>query len=263
MNLIVASPEEVVERVKQYQDSNGCTDQKMAELIGCSRPIYNQTLNGKIKVGNTFFYGAVRFLSSVANGRRTSVVKRETAETNIAVELDVDGSGRYEINTRIDMLDHLLSQLARHGVFDIKLTAAGNDPHHITEDVAICLGQAFRKALGEKRGIVRIADSTVPMDDALATVILDISGRGYTHLEMTFVKNDMSGFSTDLIRHFLESFAIEAKINLHAAIAAYSQNDHHRAEALFKALGRALDMATRIDERISDELPSTKEFLEG
>jgi len=264
MNLIVASPEEVVERVKQYQDSNGYTDQKMAELIGCSRPIYNQTLNGKIKVGNTFFYGAVRFLSSVANGRRTSVIKRETGETNIAVELNIDGSGRYEINTRIDMLDHMLSQLAKHGVFDIKITASGNDPHHITEDVAICLGQAFRKALGEKRGIVRMADATVPMDDALVTAVIDISGRGYTVLDLSFTGNDMFGFPTDLIRHFLESFAIEARLNLHVRVVYYeSSNDHHRAEALFKALGRVLDMATRIDERISDELPSTKEFLEG
>ncbi len=262
MNLIAASPEEVVERVKQYQDSNGCTDQKMAELIGCSRPIYNQTLNGKIKVGNTFFYGAVRFLSSVANGKRTSVIKRETAETNIAVELNIDGSGKCEINTGISMFDHLLSQLARHGKFDIKLTATGDDTHHVVEDVAICLGKAFGEALGDKRGIVRMAEATVPMDEALAMAIVDISGRGYAVLDLSFAGNDMFGFPTDLVRHFLESFATEARLNLHARVV-YGNNDHHKAEALFKALGRALDMATRIDERISDELPSTKEFLEG
>ena len=156
MKLIVAAPEEVVARVKQYQNGNGFTDQKMAELIGCSRPIYNQTINGKVKVGNTFFYGAVRFLSSVAKvagGRRSSVVKRQTGETNVAVELDVDGSGKYEMNTSISMLDHLMSQLARHGLFDIKIWATGDDQHHIAEDVAICLGQAFGEALGEKRGI--------------------------------------------------------------------------------------------------------------
>jgi imidazoleglycerol-phosphate dehydratase len=193
---------------------------------------------------------------------RKSIVKRETKETNVSVELDIDGSGQYEINTGIGMLDHLLSQLARHGVFDIKLTATGDDQHHIAEDVAICLGKALGEALGEKRGIVRMAEATVPMDDALAMVVIDISGRGYTVLDLSFADNDMFGFPTDLVRHFLESFATEAKLNLHARVL-YGSNDHHKAEALFKALGRALDMATRIDERIGGELPSTKEFLEG
>jgi len=126
--------------------------------------------------------------------------------------------------------------------------------------VAICLGQALNEALGEKRGIVRMADATVPMDDALAMVVVDISGRGYTVLELPFSKNDMKGFPTDLIRHFLESLATEARINLHARVI-YGVNDHHKAEALFKALGRAMDAATRIDERISGELPSTKGLL--
>jgi len=196
----------------------------------------------------------------VAN--RSSVIKRETKETNISLELNIDGSGRWEITTGIKVFDHLLSQLAQHGVFDIKLSATGNDQHHLAEDVAICLGKAFGEALGEKRGIVRMADAVVPMDDALAEVALDISGRGYTVLELPFSDNDMFGFPTDLIRHFLESFAIEARLNLHAKVA-YGTNDHHKAEALFKALGRALDMATRIDERLSGELPSTKDLLEG
>jgi len=193
---------------------------------------------------------------------RVSAVKRETKETNISLELNIDGSGRWEITTGIKVFDHLLSQLAQHGVFDIKLSATGNDQHHLAEDVAICLGKAFGEALGEKRGIVRMADAVVPMDDALAEVALDISGRGYTVLELPFSDNDMFGFPTDLIRHFLESFAIEARLNLHAKVAC-GTNDHHKAEALFKALGRALDMATRIDERLSGELPSTKNLLEG
>ena len=192
---------------------------------------------------------------------RQSIVKRETKETTISLELNVDGSGQWNINTGITMFDHLLSQLARHGVFDITLVAKGDDQHHLAEDVAICLGQALGKALGEKRGLVRMADATVPMDDALATVAVDISGRGYTVLDLTFADNDMAGFSTDLIRHFLESFAIEARLNLHARVI-YGANDHHKVEALFKALGRALDTATRIDERISGELPSTKDLLE-
>ena len=192
---------------------------------------------------------------------RKSVIKRETKETRVTLELNLDGSGKWQVSTGIEMFDHLLAQLAQHGVFDLTVSAAGNDQHHVAEDVAICLGRAFAEALGEKRGIVRMADASVPMDDAMATVILDISGRGYTVLELPFSDNDMRGFSTDLIRHFLESLAIEARMNLHARIA-YGTNDHHKAEALFKALGRALDKATRIDERICGELPSTKDLLE-
>ena len=192
---------------------------------------------------------------------RQATVKRETKETNISLELNINGSGKWEINTGIRMFDHLLAQLAQHGLFDIKISATGNDPHHLVEDVAICLGRAFGEALGEKRGIVRMANAAVPMDDALAMVAVDISGRGYTVLELPFVDNDMAGFPTDLIRHFFESFAIEARLNLHARIA-YGTNDHHKAEALFKALGRALDTATRIDQRIIGELPTTKELLE-
>jgi imidazoleglycerol-phosphate dehydratase len=192
---------------------------------------------------------------------RMAIVKRETKETNVSLELDIDGSGRWEIATGIRMFDHLLAQLAQHGRFNLKLSATGNDQHHVVEDVALCLGRAFGEALGEKRSIVRMGDATVPMDDALATVAVDISGRGYTVLELPFSDNDMAGFATDLIRHFLESFAIEARLNLHAKVI-YGTNDHHKAEALFKALGRALDKATRIDERISGKLPSTKELLE-
>ncbi|MFC2022737.1 imidazoleglycerol-phosphate dehydratase HisB [Chloroflexota bacterium] len=193
--------------------------------------------------------------------KRTSIIKRETAETNISLELNIDGSGQTEMNTGIRVFDHLLSQLSRHGLFDIKVSATGNDQHHLVEDVAICLGKAFGEALGEKRGIVRMADASVPMDDVLATVAVDLSGRGYAVVELPFSDREISGFETDIIRHFLESFAIEARLNLHARIA-YGTNDHHKAEALFKALGRALNTATRIDQRISGQLPSTKEFLE-
>jgi len=192
---------------------------------------------------------------------RLSVVKRETKETNVSLELNLDGSGQWEVNTGISMFDHLLAQLAQHGRFDMKILATSDDQHHLAEDVAICLGRAFGEALGGKRGIVRMADATVPMDDALATVSVDFSGRGYTVLDLPFTDNDMFGFSTDLVRHFLESFATEGRLNLHVKVA-YGINDHHKAEALFKALGRALDMATRIDERISGELPSTKGLLE-
>lgn len=193
--------------------------------------------------------------------KRLATVKRETKETQISLELNLDGSGQYQIATGLKMLDHLLSQLAQHGRFDLKIAASGDDPHHLIEDVAICLGKAFNEALGEKRGIIRMANASVPMDDALATVAVDISGRAYTVLELPFAGNDMAGFPTDLIRHFLESLAIEARLNLHVNIA-YGTNDHHKAESLFKALGRALDVATGVDERISGELPSTKKRLE-
>ena len=192
---------------------------------------------------------------------RDSVLKRETKETNINLSLNIDGSGKWDMNSGIRMFDHLLSQLSQHGLFDIKLSATGIDQHHVVEDVAITLGKAFAQALGEKRGVVRMADAAVPMDDALAMVVVDLSGRGYAVLDLPFSDNDMFGFPTDLVRHFMETFAAEARVNLHARFL-YGVNDHHKAEALFKALGRALDKATRIDERISGELPSTKDFIE-
>jgi imidazoleglycerol-phosphate dehydratase len=258
----VNGAEGLVKKVTQIQESQGYTDQQMADWLGCSRQTYQQTRTGKKKVGNAYYKGAMRFLASLDRGQRSSEIRRETSETKVAVELGIDGSGRYEVNTGIGMLNHLLAQLARHGRFDIKVTATGDDQHHVVEDVAICLGQAFGRALGEKRGIVRMADAAVPMDDALARAVVDIGGRGYTVLDLPFSHNDMFGFPTDLVRHFLESFAIEARMNLHAAIV-YGSNDHHKAEALFKALGRALDAATRIDGRTSGDLPSTKGFLEG
>ena len=193
---------------------------------------------------------------------RTAIVKRKTKETNISLELNIDGSGEQEINTGIKMFDHMLAQLVQHGRFDIKISGTGDDQHHLVEDVAICLGKALGETLGEKRGIIRMADTAVPMDESLAAVALDISGRGYIVTDLPFTDNDMAGFPTDLVRHFLESLAIEARLNLHANII-YGTNDHHKAEALFKALGRALDMATRIDERISDKIPSTKDLLES
>ena len=126
--------------------------------------------------------------------------------------------------------------------------------------MAICLGKALQEALGDKRGIVRMADATVPMDDALAMVAVDISGRGYAKLDLALSENDMFGFPTDLVRHFLETLAIEARMNLHARIL-YGTNDHHKAESLFKALGRALDQATRIDERRAGSSPAPRSGL--
>lgn len=259
----MSSAEEVLETTIMIQKKLGYSDEQMAEKIGCSRPLYQRTRTGKITAGGTFLKGALRFLEAEkATERRSAEVKRKTAETDIELEINVDGTGRYEIDTGISFFDHMLAQLAKHGLFDIMLKAGGDDPHHLVEDVAICLGKAFGEALGQKRGIVRMANFSVPMDEALATVVIDISGRGYTVLDLTFVNNDMLEFATDLLRHFLESFAYEARLNLHAKIE-YGTNDHHKAEALFKALARALDAATRVDPRAGDELPTTKDYLES
>ncbi len=193
---------------------------------------------------------------------RKSTVTRETKETSIKVELNIDGKGQSEISTGIRFLDHMLGQLAQHGIFDIKLSATGPDQHHVVEDVAICLGKALNQALGEKRGLVRMGDAVVPMDDALAMVALDIGGRGYAEFEAAFSDKNIEKMSADLIRHFFVSFASEAKINVHAKVLS-GVDDHHKAEAMFKALARALDAATRLDERIAGMIPSTKDTIES
>jgi len=192
---------------------------------------------------------------------RKATVARETAETNVKVELNIDGSGQFQITTGIRMFDHLLSHIAQHGVFDITISASGPDQHHVVEDVAISLGKAFNQALGKKQGIVRMAHAVVPMDEALAAVAVDIGGRVYSVIEADFDEANIGDLDADLVRHFVVSFASEAKINLHAKVLS-GINDHHKAEALFKALARALDTATQIDERIAGKVPSTKEVIE-
>jgi imidazoleglycerol-phosphate dehydratase len=193
---------------------------------------------------------------------RKATVARETAETNARVEVNVDGSGQCQITTGIRMFDHLLGHIARHGVFDIKVSASGPDQHHVVEDVAISLGKAFNQALGKKQGIVRMAHAVVPVDEALAEVAVDIGGRVYIVLEVHFDKAVIGDLDADLVHHFLVSFASEAKINLHANVRS-GINDHHKAEALFKAVARALGTATRIDERIAGRIPSTREVIGG
>jgi imidazoleglycerol-phosphate dehydratase len=255
------STEKVLQQIIQLQKEKGYSDQQMADKIGSSRPLYQRTRTGRIPMGGTFIRGAMKVLADLNTNGRRATIKRNTKETNVELEFGIDGHGEWEINTGIKMFDHLLSHITKHGVFNLKLAANGDDMHHVIEDVAICLGKAFGEALGEKKGIVRMASFSVPMDETLATVAVDIIGRGYPVIKADFNGNDMSGFPADMVRHFLEIFAMEARINLHAAIV-YGTNDHHKAEALFKALGRALDAATRIDERIAGELPSTKGYIE-
>lgn len=193
--------------------------------------------------------------------KRMATIKRETGETSVSVEIDLDGKGDFEVTSGIRMFDHLLTQLARHGAFNIRLAATGADPHHLVEDVAICLGRTFSQALGDKRGIVRMAHAVVPMDDALALVAVDISGRGYSVLDLTFKERNIADLPSGLVCHFLESFASEARLNLHARIIC-GTDDHHKAEATFKALARALDAATRLDPRIAGRIPSTKDVID-
>ena len=191
---------------------------------------------------------------------RSAEVERITNETEIRVRLDIDGFGTNQINSGIGFLDHMLQQLAVHGLFDLTLHAHGDlriDPHHTVEDCGIVLGTSFSKALGEKRGIVRMADAAVPMDEALAWVVVDLSGRPYSVIETNWASPTVGGLPTTLIEHFIESFSIACACNLHVYIKTGKDN-HHMAEALFKALGRALDLATQIDPRRQDHIPSTK-----
>ncbi len=194
--------------------------------------------------------------------KRTATITRKTGETQISVTLTLDGSGKFDIQTGSNMFDHMLTHIAHHGLFDIKIKASGWDQHHLVEDVAIALGQALNKALGDKKGITRMGHSMVPMDEALAMVVVDISGRGYAVLDMPFKRKKIGDLESDVVRHFLETFALEAKMNLHARVF-YGTDDHHKAEAVFKALGRSLGNATRVDSRIAGKVPSTKGMIEG
>jgi len=194
--------------------------------------------------------------------KRTATISRETGETKISVALSLDGRGKFEIKTGSKMFDHMLTHIAQHGLFDIKIKASGWDQHHVVEDVAIALGQALKKALGDKKGITRMGHAIVPMDEALALVAVDISGRGYAVMDASFKRKKIGDLETDLVRHFLETFAQEAKMNLHVKVPS-GIDDHHKAEALFKALGRALDSATKIDARLTGKVPSTKGVIEG
>lgn len=191
---------------------------------------------------------------------RAASISRQTSETTVTVSLALDGSGNAQIKTGIGMLDHLLDQIARHGLFDLTVAATGDDVHHVVEDVGIVLGQAFTEALGDRRGIGRMGHAVVPMDDALALVAVDCSGRGYIVLDAFFGQLAVGDLPRELVGHFLRSFATEGRLNLHARILCGS-DDHHKAEAIFKALARALDMATALDPRRGGEVPSTKGLI--
>jgi len=197
------------------------------------------------------------------DGPRTASVRRETRETAVSVELSLDGSGRYDVSTGIGMLDHMLEQLAKHGLLDLKVDASGDidrDPHHLVEDVGLVLGQALNQALGERRGITRFGHAVVPMDEALVVVALDLGGRGHAGIEFSFERELLGQLPTENIGHFLEAFAKEGRLNLHVRELA-GENDHHRIEAAFKGLALAMRQAATVDPRVAGDIPSTKEAL--
>jgi len=194
--------------------------------------------------------------------RREARVVRKTKETEVEAWLALEGQGRCQVDTGLGFLDHMLAQLAVHGLLDLELQARGDlevDEHHTVEDVAITLGQALDQALGDRLGIARLGHAYAPMDEALARVAVDLSGRPYAVIEADFATPRLGAVQSDLIVHFLETLAIHGRMSLHARVL-YGRNDHHKAEALFKALGRALDAATRLDPRRSG-VPSTKGVL--
>ena len=194
---------------------------------------------------------------------RISEISRKTNETQIEIKLDLDGTGKHEISTGVGFLDHMLTHLAVHGLFDLTVHAKGDlhiDVHHTVEDVALALGQAFDKALGDRKGIFRMGDSFAPMDETLAHVAVDLSGRPYAVIQAEWHTPYVGNIPVTLFSHFFESFAVTSRCNLHARIL-YGRDDHHQAEALFKAWARALDAATQFDPRRGGAIPSTKGSL--
>jgi len=194
---------------------------------------------------------------------RTAKIDRKTNETEVHLSLNLDGKGIVQVQTGVGFLDHLLRHVAVHGLLDLQLTAQGDlevDSHHTVEDCALALGRAIDQALGERAGIVRIASAYAPMDETLAFVSLDLSGRAYAVVQVEWHSPAIGSLPTSLVTHFLESLAAAARCNLHARVL-YGRDDHHQAEALFKALGRALDEAARLDPRRQGMIPSTKGSL--
>ena len=191
---------------------------------------------------------------------RRGAVNRETGETRISIELGIDGTGKYSIDTGQPMFDHMLAQLSRHGLIDAVISAQGDnlpDAHHLIEDVAIAAGRALRQAIGEGKGIRRMGFAVVPLDETLARVAVDVGGRGYAVLDTQLEGARFGNIPGELIGHFFQSFAMEGGINIHASVLA-GVDPHHKAEALFKALGRSLRAALEPDPRAAGAIPSTK-----
>jgi imidazoleglycerol-phosphate dehydratase len=194
---------------------------------------------------------------------REGRVERKTNETEVAVRVNLDGQGDYQIDTGIGFLDHMLAQLARHALIDLEVTAKGDlhiDAHHTTEDTGIAVGQALDRALGARTGVQRYGHAYLPMDEALSRVALDLSGRAFLVWRVAFQRDKVGSFDTELFREFFQALAGNARMTLHVE-TLYGENDHHVAESCFKALARALRAAVEIDPRKADQVPSTKGAL--
>ena len=190
---------------------------------------------------------------------RTSKVSRKTSETDIEIELNIDGTGKYNIDTGVNFFNHMLESFSKHSFIDLNIKAIGDieiDDHHTVEDVGILLGEAFLEAIGDKKGIRRMGHAIVPMDDSVATVAIDISGRSYCNMKLDFKNDKIGDLSSDVVVHFFESFASSGKINIYGTCEG--ANDHHKAEALFKAFAKSLYDACKIEH---DEILSTKGVL--
>jgi len=194
--------------------------------------------------------------------RKTSF-QRKTKETDIKIELNIDGKGKTDISTPIPFLNHLLDNFGRHGLFDLKIVARGDieiDQHHTVEDIGICLGEAFKKSLGSKRGIARAGYFVFPLDESLAVVSIDISGRAFLNFDCKFKREKIGDLDSDLIKEFFWGFVRHLEATLHIR-ALYGENDHHKAESIFKAFGKAMKIACSREKRILRELPSTKGLI--
>lgn len=194
---------------------------------------------------------------------RSAQVTRNTLETQISVKLDLDGSGKAALNTGLPFLEHMLDQVARHGMVDLDIAAKGDlhiDAHHTVEDIGITLGQAFNQAVGDKKGLRRYGHAYVPLDEALSRVVLDISGRPGLVFNVDFVRSNVGEFEVDLVREFFQGFVNHALVTLHIDNLA-GDNAHHQVETVFKAFGRALRMALEVDPRMAGMMPSTKGTL--
>ncbi|WP_243881158.1 imidazoleglycerol-phosphate dehydratase HisB [Rummeliibacillus suwonensis] len=194
---------------------------------------------------------------------RYAKIERKTNETQVAIEIDLDGEGIATVNTGVPFMDHMLDLFMKHGLFNGQIIANGDteiDDHHTTEDVGIVLGQAIKEALGDKKGIKRYGNAFVPMDDALAQVVIDCSNRPHLEFRAEIPSQKVGTFDTELVHEFLWKFALEARMNVHV-IVPYGHNTHHIIEAIFKALARAIDDAVQIDPRLKGKVPSTKGLL--
>jgi histidinol-phosphate phosphatase family domain/HAD-superfamily hydrolase, subfamily IIIA len=244
------------DRERSFVLGDRVTDVRFAHNLGIQSVLLSRSVSKDATYNTSSAFDACQY---IAKSGRSAHVERKTGETEIAIDVSIDGSGIFEVSTGIGFFDHMLSQLAKHSGVDTTIEARGDlavDEHHTVEDVGIALGTAIRNALGDKRGIERFA---APLDEALATVVLDLSGRSYLSFRCKFNREFVGKLPTELVEDFFHAFADGLKATLH--IECKGRNDHHKIEAMFKAVGRALKAAVAVDPRASRNVPSTKGLL--